>query len=402
MHISEICNLLSERKTVLLFLPRSFDSRELVDEIWDELVRRSMNPEEMEIEGGDASVRPVLAIQKQFNLPIPSIVEPKSFQRYKKNPPDVLFVHGGPLIGQDLWDAWVQFGTHWGQFSTQIDRPMPLCIFLPLDLLSVTLPDSDVRLAFYCFWSFPSALDIRLYCRTADQGTIPQNRRLWREHMLATLSGGDPQLAEFLWDKVFGSTYAIRAAMREYALKRGWGSLNEEVLQLLIVERCNQSDGRSPMSLPSSLAQQWARGSIVHTVEYGWEAHPALLALLDKDRLVEQRLWRGQSALLLPILEITRWRICESLSETRGRRWQLEEPSFIREFQRKELEEDSFAVEWGLLLQLAFASTRIPELKPLRPLVEKCQEMRNRLAHHECVDFADFEKLTILERNLLN
>ncbi len=118
--------------------------------------------------------------------------------------PDLLYVH---RIGTD-GSRWTDFIEGWAnerlklRNSGQVKIPS-LCVIAKLRDFGFRLPQTEEGITYQWWWGFPSALEMRLACRIANErdGNSPE-LGTWREHVLPSLVGSDVQLALDIWAEV--------------------------------------------------------------------------------------------------------------------------------------------------------------------------------------------------------
>ena len=110
-------------------------------------------------------------------------------------------------------------------------------------------------------------------------------------------------------------------------------------------------------------------------------------------------LWRGQSELLLPIVNEIRLRVCQDLTETYGSDWPVKwvPPQFehdIEEVNRSPLGTELSHVNY-LLQNLGIRNHRhdLYQKRFLGNLVLKAKTVRNEIAHNNAVSCQDFARL---------
>jgi hypothetical protein len=119
----------------------------------------------------------------------------------------------------------------------------------------------------------------------------------------------------------------------------------------------------------------------VYTPEYGEEIHSAIVAVQGDNREITHRLWRGQAALLLPLIDRTRMILCEQLSASYGDAW----PSLVQN-PESGLCAELGAIEVALTTVLTWNSERDRWLR----VVKLARHIRNNLAHYEPISYEDF------------
>jgi hypothetical protein len=255
------------------------------------------------------------------------------------------------------------------------------------------VPSTDARLAIEWWWGLPSVAEIRVLLRAAEDGSDPV-REAYREHVLPSLAGADLDMAAFLWDDIFDGRERLELRLAEYAAKRGW---SKERLQELDMERrplARQALAAGMARVPPlELRRFWANGLVNQTAEYGVEINTAALAAVGRREAVAHRVWRGESALLLPLLDAVRLDLCTALRKDFGLNWpeklgwpdDQEEQSAVRE--------DPYSAQWGYLSWLVRNAPPLRRASRLAQLSNQAWWIRNELAHYRPVAFTPFRQL---------
>ena len=350
---------------------------------------------------GNAS--PVLASAGAMNVSWPS---PRTLRAVEnllccEDLPDVFYVHR--IGGRKEWTEFIQ---GWARTCCNLrssgqSKVPSICVIAKLRDFAFDLPPRDPGISLHWWWGFPSALEMRLACRIAsnqygsDSGASVQ----WREYVLPGLVSNDVQLAEHMWDQILNGTDHTLNGLVDY-----WKNVEDpspadsvdDITELVKTIRTPYSVGQE---LPETLRSLWAGGVLVYTPEYGLEIHPALLAYGAHRTSVEHMLWRGQSELLLPIVNEVRLRVCEDLTNTYGPNWPIRwvPPSHdqdLAEVIRSPLGTELSHVNY-LLQSLGVRNPRhdLYQKKFVADLVLRAKNVRNEIAHYNPVALKDFEGL---------
>ena len=317
--------------------------------------------------------------------------------------PDLLYVH---RIGSaDL--RWSDFIEDWARERLKLrnsgrSRIPSLCVIAKLRDFGFKLPQAGEGITFQWWWGFPSALEMRLACRIANEedGNSFEVGR-WREHVLPSLVGSDVQLALEVWTELDKDIEHVIGSLVDF-----WDNVEEPaaispVDALLEVVKNFQGAFTIGQELPKSLWEPWAKGGLVYTPEHGLEAHPALLAHSDYRVEVEKRLWRGQAELLLPILNEIRLRVCTELTDAYGSDWPFKWRKPASEYDLEQVRITPLATELGhinYLFATAGQGHPLNAMDHLSGLVLNARNMRNLVAHNKPVGYKCFE-LLCQERN---
>ena len=318
-----------------------------------------------------------------------------------ENLPDILYVH---RVGSG--QAWIEFIENWAREYRRLrnsgNAAIPsLYVIAKLKDFHFVLPEPTPGLAFHWWWGFPSMLEVRLSCRIASEqfGGDDAATSRWREYVLPGLVGGDVQLAEHMWGRVSRGTDQAIEGLAEYWDRLEHTEVSDSIDDAIEVVKANRESYVGGQELPGHLWRLWAGGGLVYTREYGLEVHPALLAHHERRASVEHMLWRGQSELLLPIVNEIRLKVCQDLTETYGSDWPVKwvPPHFehdIEDVSRSPLGTELSHVSY-LLQNLGTHNHRhdLYQKRFLGDLVLMAKTLRNEIAHYNPVSYEDFEKL---------
>ena len=243
-------------------------------------------------------------------------------------------------------------------------------------------------------WAFPDALEAPLICRLAVDGASSELQQRWREQVLPALAGDDVALMEQLWDPVLGPMEEVVASLLEYAASRAWTAPSLRAMGLDAAWHEPRPGKHGLPSLPPErLLPVWAAGALSASVERGMELHPAALAVLERDEEVRHRLWRGQVRLILPVIDALRLRACQEITDEMGDTWPLAYTTPNSRAEVDEVRDNPLNCQLGHLEHLLQRS----ELRRWRPrwmgVIRCARAARNKLAHCQPVEFADFHEL---------
>ena len=315
--------------------------------------------------------------------------------------PDILYVH---RIGPRL--AWAEFIESWAREYRRLQNAgntaIPsLCVIAKLRDFDFDLPEPRPGLTFHWWWGFPSMVEVRLSCRIASEqfGRDDPATSRWREYVLPGLVGSDVQLAEHMWGKVLGGTDQAMRGLAQYWDRLEHTTVSDSIDDAIEIVKANRGTYGVGQQLPHNLRRLWAGGGVVYTREYGLEVHPALLAHRERWTSAEHMLWRGQSELLLPIVNEIRLKVCQDFTETYGSDWPVKwvPPHFehdIEEVSRSPLGTELSHVNY-LLQNLGVRNHRhdLYQKRFLGDLVLTAKTVRNEIAHYNPISCQDFVRL---------
>lgn len=269
--------------------------------------------------------------------------------------------------------AWAGFARRWAAAS-HARRSRGPCLpplFVAAGALAdVGPPPGDLLLETHAVHRAISELDVRVLVR-ARAGDQLEVEDQWREHVLPPLVGNDLPLLDALWQPCLGELSTFEEAARVVAATRGW-----------------QGGG---LLGPIGAADETA-GRAHFTPERGLEWN-VCWALRDGRHGFSRRLWRGQTGLLLPLVDAIRLHIAERLEAALGPGWATRWPA-ASDDERVLVAQSHLHAQLGHLHQIVReAPLSIPQRRELLPLVALTRDVRNELAHYRPITFATYRRL---------
>lgn len=232
--------------------------------------------------------------------------------------PEVVLVTHFEDCSQHEIQNWVQSLARWAEACRSTSAHNSIALLLPFERLEgIPLPATDVRLSYSIWLGAPSVLDLRMLCRYLGEETDAGAQ--WREYFIASLSGNDLLLAEILWDYACEPVDRILEVLEKFALDRKWSG--DKIRREFNQWRPIPAGQQFSFKFKSNDFNLLSRGWTVYTPEYGEEIHPAVLMLIGREEEVIHRIWRAQAALMLPMIDDIRRRICNYLTERKGSGW---------------------------------------------------------------------------------
>jgi len=297
--------------------------------------------------------------------------------------PDVILVSDFQKCLKEKQVEWVSAIKRWSEACRSTGSKRSFAILSPAQIFcEINAPAPDIRLVYRNLIGFPSALETRMLCRLNSNEL--NHETLWREYMISSLIGNDLLLGERLWDKIFLCTDEIINELCQYGMEKKW--TKEVISSVLINNRPNPLENPISISPQHSKFKYISLGISQYTPEYGEETHSAVLALLGQHREIIHRIWRAQAALMLPMIDDVRLRVCDFLIDNYGRDWA-----------RKEEEEDNGSGGYVELGKLQHYFSGLPQFKPEKKrwsnAVFNTWRIRNELAHYKTITFQDFQSL---------
>ena len=286
--------------------------------------------------------------------------------------------------------AWLNLLNRWGRIchGKGIDNRSILLPVLASTAGSLKYPGSDTRFYYRTWAGVLSELDIRMFCRMhASRQSMLED--LWRESLLASLSRGDIQLCACLWEAIMRSPQEIINRLTEYGERLGYPK--EDLQTRLRGWKAKPPDVDLRLSPDDKDYGLISRGITTYTPEYGEEENSAVLAVLGLEDPLTHRLWRAQMALIFPLVDEIRRKLCDLLIDTLNG-------------------EDSIWVgdsEYSLPVEMGPLKKYFEELEPRAPIkqrwgsaVQDTWYYRNELAHYQPVSFDGFQRVWAIHKQL--
>ena len=210
----------------------------------------------------------------------------------------VLIVRGLDELPDAALAAWYRLTERWAkhaQGARSTGASLPPLLLCHRGRSAVPRPVNNVLLAHVALQRELTDLDVRYLVRLrARDATTPEDT--WREHVIPPLAGTDVGLVDVLWEACLHDQGVLLDCCKAYAAAQGW--TGQEPRDELAGSLC-RGGGREP------------RPHIAHAVVAG------------EERVLPQRLWRGQAALVLPLVDELRLWTCERLHGMLGAGWAL-------------------------------------------------------------------------------
>ena len=388
--LNQILDDLRLGRSVLGLLPEGVDVDLLRSDLWDRLGHWDLHTQEVFISQLDAQM-PTAALGQTLGVVWSPSTTPRTVENLLKQAavPEIIFLDGFEELSEKDRIQWLRFMVQWAQVcqglhSTEVSSSA-LCLIVQASKVPHPYIDStNVFLTILPWWEAPSALEMGMLCRlTSAQDSSPLNQ--WREYIIPSIAGPDLSFGDYLWGKVHLTETRLTTVLRDFAHERGW-TKNE--CKSLAQYHLSQDSG--PLST-AQLYHAWARGLVHWTPEYGWEHHSAVLALMNRQEVLNHRLWRGQHGFLLPQIDKIRLAMCAHLNQSYGRHWpyRWQEPENDEEHQA--VRDSPFACQLGHMESLLQNCHDLRRERRWISLVRRSRQIRNHLAHYRPISLNDYE-----------
>lgn len=400
--IESVVRDVNQQRSVVIYLPDTFDLLALWSQIWSHLSRVDLPSINLYPKSGSDPLKVIW----EANSSLPQDQAFTIGTIFKTDDTAALYcIHDLGNLPEKDQERWAELIQRWAQISQQqsgksdsrdrTDDLPRLLALVPAGAVKARI-DSDVRLNIRYWTGIPSKLEGQLLCRSNGNVILGQESQRWREYLLPDLFSGDAALLEYLWDKIMdcGTDHDLCQLLCDYAASRQWTTADVEKV---CAPRAVSQNGVS--NLTGDEYRYWSRGWLYQSPEYGWEVHTAVLALLDRKQDVRRRLWRGQAHLLLPLLDSYRLTVIEKINARHGTEWPKRWLTQENTSSQNRPPEDPYEVEWGQIywLQheyLELQQDRLLQDNSLKALTRCARKVRNHIAHFQPVEFSDYETLT--------
>jgi len=315
-----------------------------------------------------------------------NVEKPSSEYLFNKFPRVTVFnkIH---LLKPNQQLTWVKLIKSWADNTDQIrDKDGSYCTFClvePANNLIGILPESNNNISWRYWWGFPSSLELRLLCR--EKRLRDEVKTVWFEAVTAGVASGDLLLADTILESFPKRLDEVNELLNK--------NTTEKCPPLELNIRPSQSYNANlldqTVGVPASLRNDWAKGRILASYDYGIEWHPITLAQNNNFQQLEHRMWRGQASILLPLVDQVRLSASSSLVRMYGEKW------FTRWFEPQDPENtirlngNPLDAELGFLRALQNGKNVFRDSQ-WKNVLDTTWEIRNKLAHYEPLDWERF------------
>ena len=397
-------NALSERRSLLVLVPVPTPADDLWAVFAERLERRGLDPVNVDLrrlEGENAETRQEQLLARALGVTWTPPNCPRTMGHLLRQPnlPPVIGLQGLAELVPAAQQRWMEFAESWSAAAHSAantgELHSALCFIVQAGAAtaSLKLPPASLYLDVVHWWGIPSALEVHLYCRSVAERGDDRPAALWREYVLPSLVGADVGLADELRQlSLLDDEHTLWGFLAQEGCRRGWQS-SAIIAAALAASPTPVYGARHDVLSLSPLEQQWwAEGMLHYTWEYGVELHPAVLALAQRYDVLRQRLWRGQAALLLPLLDQVRIALCERLTEQHGPVWPLKWGGPLSDEEKAAVRMTPLATQWGYLDHLLAHTPALQREPGIRSLVHRARTLRNSVAHFQPVAFTGFQR----------
>ncbi len=305
--------------------------------------------------------------------------------------PSVTIIKGLATCDSEIKKEWFFTPAYWGKAAHSQSSNRSICLITDIRSISDVneIPRNDLRYRYKLWIGIPSALEMRLLCRYFHEDIEESDEAfIWRENLIPSLANEDIELAQKLWNKIFSSA-EIFQTLKEYCEEKGWTKNGDTVSYgWKPVKKIINDESLTNIQNLTYLGLR----KTSFTYEYGEEINTAFLYQLGKIEDVNHRIWRGESVLMLPLLDEVRLRICDLLKKSSNRK------GLQNLKQNFNSPQEWSEIIWLLKNEKSYASFASRNLEK----IDYCRSLRNKLAHYEPIEYQDMKKLIALNQYFLD
>lgn len=395
--IQDMVGELTNRRSLLLLLPRQIDEGLIWEILRRELIRRDFWVEEIALTELPKDQEMLTFLLNKLGWSGEGTANPIEHKNSPLLPslPQILFLNGFNKLPLPMLRSVMEALSWWARRSQSEEAPMCHTVLCLIGWGSPALscvPNDDVRLAVHWWWGIPTALDIHFLCRLVNRGKGLDLVSRWREDILPAICGNDCDFLEFLWDKIHFNLEDLTPHLTGYANAHGWTrDLLAEWGANSMADGHNHFTGSSPLQPVKEHMTLWSEGVLQWTPEYGFELHTAALAALGMQESVYHRFWRGQAKLILPIIDQMRLELCNYLGKLYGKDWPLRWSQPESRDDIEALKENPMNIQWGYLCWCLDQLRQLNSVKRWLPFVKDARRIRNDLSHYRPIGFTQLK-----------
>ncbi|WP_041439800.1 hypothetical protein [Syntrophobacter fumaroxidans] len=309
--------------------------------------------------------------------------------------PEVVWLTGFEETAPQTAQAWIDAAFVWsGNSKVLRDRGIrvpAVCVTMPWKA-ELRIPRSDIFFKVFHWWGIPSVLEMRLLCQ--NETSVENEFEIWQEYLVPRLCVGDPLLMPALLETRSLEEREIGPILQEIAIGRGWRKESLDSLGIEETFSLNDTKLNRMPELSGQVLSLWGEGVLNWTPDNGLSISSAALQIIGKHVAIKHRMWRGQSELVLPMIDALRLRVCDYMAGKHGCDWP------IAHVEPKDLQESVAVRQTHYNCQLGHMETvlaswpsRQPVMRETAACIRGLRPLRNDLAHNRVMTFSKYQDL---------
>ena len=380
---------LSQRRSVILSYPNGFDYSWILESVRTNLFEQDILYSEIRIPDSTSNCSRYIAEVIGMASETGYTPESPSGLIELSNLPDIILFSSFSELQSDEVAKWLEFIEIWSRLAHRNANigQMHTAMLLPVsgDITGDMLPSSDLMLSIRYLWGVPSLLESRLLCRQFwNQDGNNEFLSLWYEYVYGAVSMGDLNLLVYLWENGRNGRENIKRHILNYSKSKNWDLDCSELSNL-----CNfdtKTTNAYQISPPRRLFPHWSKGIIGFIPERGAFIQTSALALMGLWDEINHRIWSGQAEFLFPLIDATRLRLCDRLTQKYGKSWPTAWVEPASEEEDRLVRNNPRACQWGHLFIIFQRVDKLRKQKELFDIVNQLRVVRNEIAHYRPIE----------------
>lgn len=315
--------------------------------------------------------------------------------------PDMLLIKGIDRVCDKNKDEWARFIQGVSQKAKNEQRDSSKSsksLLIPCSNIDfISRLSFDVFLRDHWFWGWYGCNELRLIIRTLYRKEFPSYpEMLWGESVFAELAGTDYELFNWLCENVpvNSSLESVFECLVYYSRQKSLTINNnfQEVISLTGINKDRKPGSEGMLRPPEKLKHAWNEGIVAWNPDDGAHIVSTYLAIANEYSKLGHRVWRGQSRLLLPILDALRQQVCQYM-RNRFSSWL----TFCHRVHSESAYNQNNETDYKLVLEFGDIERFLTENgdnstkhRQLKTNIVSLRKVRNTLAHYETIEWERF------------
>jgi len=398
----EIVEDLCSGKTVIWIFPYQVNLKVCWQRVADECDNVGFDSKIIRIDP-DNFKSPINLIAQQCGIPFESNHQTDiNYLIRNEDLPQILIIDGINGLAQEQFDIWKRFIDEWTQMTRMESESTSFLktLFVPMHYLEqVNTIHEDVYLRVHYYWAWYGSNEINMIAHhyAYELGFEPDVLG-WAESVIVEIAGSDLDLMEYLFCGLEGkdkSVAMVIESLSQYGKEeKAWTIQTLADIDNITKGKMSSFRWEERIAKPSPrLGRLWAEGIIASSNKDEIAVNSAALALKGYLDPIYHRIWRGQSRVLLPMLDMERMDLCQYLN-VRFPQWSSQIDINNGGLLCSIKNQGDPVGEYGdILTFLVNKQNRTQKHQELIACVDFLRRCRNNMAHYSPIDFGEFVSL---------
>ena len=392
-----IINDLADNVTTLVLLPDLVDWRKI-----EYLLEEALIDKAEHLLG-----RSLVLVDCEEQSPVVNLSEALAINWVDKNAPRTvqnLIKNGGMpeiILLRTFMDATLEHQANWVRclfdfneirLKNRVECPAFCVVARAMDK-AVTSLASGPGFSTYYWYDFCSLAEAESFYQQEMEGRNLAET-VWKASLLASLAGEKYGLAENLDDVILKGVSPVLERLTDIAREFGWEDedLRRQGIEQFLNRHCYISLDK--LKLDNNIRQLWALGLMDFSREFGWEISSWVLGALGLRKELKHRIWRAQVKVVMPIINQLRLRIIQTLVRGYGSEWLAWDIPLTKKDNGCNKSYDPFDAELFFLWNILRSHKKeLRKEQIFLPSLRQAHLLRNKLAHYETIEFAEYQDL---------